>query len=340
MAETSTLKLVSPDASSVLIPLHSHFATLASSVEQAVTDRFQYKILAYNTTGDRDAVYTESTGLAVDVNSSRPALVDGDICYIRQNKRYFIWNLNGATGAWTQTLKRFTFTNNANRDLMSNEDIAVGDGCYVVDSGQDFVYDGSTWVPQSSAIAPKAIVSASYYGPAVFGTSQATQLLDRIYYTSFYVPTKGTYDSYSVNVVTAGTSSSITFAMYSSSTTTGLPTSKITGSEASVATNTTGAAATVTLGTGFVLQPGWYWIGCFIDASVMPVTVSTAVGASAGGGWWMPRSVAYSGVNLNFPELYDGTYTSNTPGVMPATAGTIATGSGTRSPIVALRKSA
>jgi hypothetical protein len=340
MAQTANLKLVSPDASSVLIPLHSHFAVLASSVDQAVTDRFQYKILAYNTTGDRDAVYTESTGLPVDINSSKPALTDGDICYIRQNKRYFIWNLNGATGTWTQTLKRFTFSNNANRDLMSSEDIAVGDGCYVVDTGLDFVYDGSTWVSQSSAIAPRAIVSAAYYGPAVFGTSQGQQSLDRIYYTSFYVPTKGTYDAYNAHVVTAGTGSTITFAMYNSSTTTGLPTSKIVGSEASVSTNSTGAAANVVLTTGIVLQPGWYWIGTFIDGSVMPVMVSTAVGASGGGGWWMPRTSAYNGLNLNSPELYDTTYTSNTPGVMPATAGGIATGSGTRSPIVALRKSA
>jgi hypothetical protein len=338
MAETATLKLVSPDASSVLIPLHSHFATLASSVEQAITDRFQYKILVFATDGDRNTAYPNSTGIPAD--TSKPTLVDGDICYVRLNKRYFIWNVNNTIGSWTETLKKFTFTNTANRDAMLPEDITVGDACYVVDSGLDYVYDGSAWVPQSSAIAPKAIVSAAYYGPAVFGTSQATQLLDRIYYTSFYVPTKGTYDSYSVNVVTAGTSSSITFAMYSSSTTTGLPTSKITGSEANVATNTAGAAATVVLSTGFVLQPGWYWIGCFIDGSVMPVTVSTAVGASGGGGWWMPRAVTYSGVNLNVPELYDTTYTSNTAGQMPAAAGGIAANSGTRSPIVALRKSA
>jgi hypothetical protein len=92
--------------------------------------------------------------------------------------------------------------------------------------------------------------------------------------------------------------------------------------------------------TPVVLQPGWYWIGAFVDGSVMPVLVSTAVGAAGGGGYWMPRSSAYNGTNLNSPELYDTSYTSNTPGTMPANAGGIASGSGTRSPIIAVRKSA
>jgi hypothetical protein len=342
MSETANLKLISPDASSVLIPLHSHFAVLASGVDEAITNRFQYKILAYETTGDRDAAYTELTGIPVEANSNKPNLADGDVCYIRANKRYYIWNVNASgTNSWVQTLKRFTFTNAANRDLMLPEDIAAGDTCYVVDSGLDFVWEGSAWRPVTSAIMPKTIVASAFYGPAVFGTSQGQQLNDRIYYTPFYVPTRGTYDAYNVHVVTAGTSSTITIGLYNSSPLTGLPTSLVSGStSASTATNTTGAAPTPTLSPGVILQPGWYWIGTFVDGSVMPVIVSTAVGATGGGGWWMPRTNAYNGANLNSPELYDTTYTSNTPGVMPANAGGIAHGSGTRSPIIAVRKSA
>lgn len=341
MSQTANLKLVSPDASSVLIPLHSHFAVLASGVDQAITDRFQYKILAYETVADRDAVYTQATGIPVEVNSVKPNLVDGDICYIRQNKRYYIWNVNtSGTNSWVQTVKRFTFTSIANRDLVLGEDIATGDTCYVSDSGLDYVWDGSAWKSATVATSPKAIVASAFYGPAVFGTSQATQLLDRIYYTSFFVPTKGTYDAYNVHVVTAGTSSSITMALYNSSPTTGLPTSKITGSDATTSTNTSGAAPIPLMATAAVLQPGWYWIGTFVDGSVLPVIVSTAVGAAGGGGYWMPRTSAYSGTNLNSPELYDTTNTANTPGTMPANAGGIASGSGTRSPIIAVRKSA
>ena len=146
MAETANLKLVTPDASSVLIPLHSHFAVLAGTVDQAITDRFQYKILSYDTIADRDAVYVESTGLGVDPAQNKPALVDGDLCYIRSNKRYYIWNVNTTgTNGWIQLVKRFVFTSLANRDAVLAEDIANGDSCYVSDIGVDYVWNNGAW---------------------------------------------------------------------------------------------------------------------------------------------------------------------------------------------------
>jgi hypothetical protein len=147
MSETANLKLISPDASSVLIPLHSHFAVLASGVDQAITDRFQYKILSYQTENDlKTKDYVEATGLPVDINSAKPPLVDGDVGYVRQNKRYYIWNVNSSgTNSWIQTSKRFIFSNIANRDLMLAEDIAIGDNCYVTDIGVEYVWNGSSW---------------------------------------------------------------------------------------------------------------------------------------------------------------------------------------------------
>jgi hypothetical protein len=344
MAQTSNLKLISPDASSVLIPLHSHFAVLASGVDQAITDRFQYKILAYETVADRDAVYTESTGLPVDVNSSKPALVDGDICYIRQNKRYYIWNVNTTgTNSWIQTLKRFTFSSIANRDAHLAEDTTEGDTCYVTDVDIDFVWDGSAWLYLATTAAPRSVPATTWYQPAVFGTAQGAQTSGRIYYIPFHVPVKGTYDAYNAMVVTAGTSSTITYALFNSSITTGLPTTIISNTTATAATVTTGQSVITTMPTAQVLQPGWYWIGVFCLGSVQAVLMTTTIGAAGGGNWWMPRVTGtYSGTNAATPELIDNTNTGSTAGTMPNPAGSIttATTSGTRAPFISLRKSA
>lgn len=344
MAQTSNLKLVSPDASSVLIPLHSHFAVLASGVDQAITDRFQYKILAYETVADRNAAYTELTGLPADVNSSKPALVDGDICYIRQNKRYYIWNVNTTgTNAWSQTLKRFTFSSIAERDAYLAEDITEGDTCYVTDVDIDFVWDGSAWLYLATTAAPRSVTSGTWYQPAVFGTAQGAQTIGRIYYIPFHIPVKGTYDAYNAMVVTAGTSSSITYALYNASITTGLPTTIIANTTATAATITTGAAVISTMPTAQVLQPGWYWIGVSCLGSVAATLVTTTLGAAGGGNWWMPRvGATYSGTNASIPELIDNTNTTATAGTMPSTAGAITTttASGTRAPFISLRKSA
>jgi hypothetical protein len=146
MSETPNLKIVAPDASSVLVPLHAHFKGLADTVDQAITDRFQIKNLSFETTAARDLVYTETTGLPTAANTDKPVLVDGDVCYIRDKKRYFIWNVNtSGTNSWAQVLKKFVFSNIANRDLMLAEDIATGDTCYVIDIGVEYVWNGSSW---------------------------------------------------------------------------------------------------------------------------------------------------------------------------------------------------
>jgi hypothetical protein len=338
MAETATLKLVSPDASSVLIPLHSHFATLASSVEQAVTDRFQYKILAYETTAARDLVYTESTGLPVDSTSSKPPLVDGDVCYIRQNKRYYIWNVNTTgTNSWTATLKRFTFSTVATRDVYLAEDITEGDTCYVTDIDIDFVWDGSAWQTPSTSVV-RAIPTGQFYPPAVYGTSNQASIVGRILYIPFHVPTKGTYDAYNYNVVTGAASSVITIGLFNSSSTTGLPTTLITGTTAQGATTGTGVAVTATF-TATVLQPGWYWIASWCNGT--PTLVTTGNDTARGGNWYMPKGPAatYS-INMNFAEIRDNTNTGSAVGSITSPAGTITYGETQRAPYISIRKSA
>lgn len=151
MSETSNLKIVAPDANSVLVPLHSHFAALASSVDKGVTDRFQVKHLSYLTTELRDAEYNASganAGKPVDETTGKPDLVDGDMCLVIANKRQYIWNVNTSTSTkgWMLVAKRFVFASISERNAMLGEDIYEGDSCYITDLDKSYNYDGSSWV--------------------------------------------------------------------------------------------------------------------------------------------------------------------------------------------------
>jgi hypothetical protein len=146
MSETSNLKIVAPDANSVLVPLHSHFAALASSTDQAITDRFQVKHLRYETIALRDEEYNSTTGEPVDETTGKPPLADGDMCTVLANKRQFIWNVNPSTTTWMPVTKQFLFTNKSERDAMLGEDIYEGDTCYVSDLDRSYIYDGAFWV--------------------------------------------------------------------------------------------------------------------------------------------------------------------------------------------------
>lgn len=147
MSQTS-LGIVSPDAQSVLVPLHSHFAALASTTDKAITDRFQVKHLRYDTTTLRDEDYTEATGVPATANSTQPNLVDGDMCIVNLNKRQFIWNLDAGVGKWLAVAKRFTFTNTSARDAILGSDLYEGDTCYVEDVNIEYYWDGTAWVDQ------------------------------------------------------------------------------------------------------------------------------------------------------------------------------------------------
>lgn len=150
MSETANLKIVAPDSNSVLVPLHSHFAALASTVDDAITNRFQVKQLRYETETQRDADYTASTGKPVITTAGKPDLVDGDMCIVNLNKRQFIWNLNGSTGSWLALGKRFVFASISERDAMPAVDIYEGDTCYVRDVDTDFTWDGAAWTEWKS----------------------------------------------------------------------------------------------------------------------------------------------------------------------------------------------
>jgi hypothetical protein len=148
MSETSNLKIVAPDANSVLVPLHSHFAALADSADQAITNRFQVKHLRYETVALRDEEYDSSTGKAVDETTGKPDLLDGDMCTILLNKRQFVWNVNPSSKGWMAISKRFVFATISERDAMPSADIYEGDTCYVTDSAvdQSYLWDGANWL--------------------------------------------------------------------------------------------------------------------------------------------------------------------------------------------------
>lgn len=343
MSETPNLKILAPDASSVLVPLHAHFKGLADTVDQAIVDRFQVKNLSFETTEARDLVYTETTGEPTAANTDKPVLVDGDICYIRDKKRYFIWNQNSGNDNWMQVSKRLNFSSTSVRDAALGEDLAEGDTCYCNDVDTEFTWDGAAWVSSVTSGLPKATISGQMYGAAVNGTAQGTQVNERIYYTSFYVPKPGTYDQYAVSLVTGQTAASITFGLYRSSENTGLPTSEIVGSECQAGL-TAGGSGTLILGnmaSGINLTAGWYWIACFVDwTTTAPTLVTTSNSASGGGGYWMPKFAGYNATASSIPDLHDTSNTVNVPGAMPANAGGLAANSGTRSPYVAVRRSA
>jgi hypothetical protein len=154
MSETANLKIIAPDANSVLVPLHSHFAALADSTDQAITNRFQVKHLLYGTIELRNEEYHKDAsggatpGTPVDPSSGKPDLVDGDMCTILQNKRQFIWNVNPSSKGWMAMSKRFVFDTIAERDAMLSSDIFEGDTCYVSDNtvDQSYLWDGSAWL--------------------------------------------------------------------------------------------------------------------------------------------------------------------------------------------------
>jgi hypothetical protein len=305
MAQTSNLKLVSPDASSVLIPLHSHFAVLAGGVDQAITDRFQYKILAYETVADRDAVYTESTGLPVDVNSSKPALVDGDLCYIRQNKRYYIWNVNSTgTNSWTQTLKRFYFSSIANRDAYLAEDIMEGDTCYVTDVDINYTWNGSVWVLMSQQATVRNMDTGYTYQPQFSSAiSTGTFTNGLTYAVPIFIPQTLTVSNIYFNLVTASTATaSLTFAIYSNSTS-GIdyPATKLVTSSAFTAGTGTATGAKTVAVTATVLQPGIYWLAMasnngggtdptisrFSQSPYLPMSTTTSLAFLGNAAWSM-----------------------------------------------------
>lgn len=339
MAQTTNYKIISPDSSSVLIPLHSHFAALANSVDDAIVKRFQYKNLLFETKAVFDAAYL-TTGKPADAGSSNPDLVDGDVAYVREGKRYFIWNVNAGNGTWSPLLKRLQFDSieSPGRDAYLLEDLTEGDTCYVTNTDTEYYWDGASWQTQTTAY-PKVIPTNQFYGPAVFGSTSTALTAGKITYIPFHVPSKGTYDAYNFHYSVGVTSTSLTIGMYAASTTTGLPTGLISNSTVNAATTTPGGASVIaTMSSPIVLAPGWYWIGSFVLGG-SPTVVTTGWDTARGGNWWMPKPSATYSANVTPGELQDST-TGSVAGTMPANAGTISYGGTYRSPLISVRKSA
>ncbi len=300
MAQTANLKLVTPDASSVLIPLHSHFAVLASGVDEAITNRFQYKILSFETTAARDLVYSNTTGLVID-STNKPALVDGDVCYVRDLKRYFIWNNNGGTSAWILTLKRFNFPTLTDRDAMPAVDIAEGDTCYVADIDVNYTWDGTYWYPTSQQSTLRKMETGYTYVPQFSGSIlTGTFANSTTFATPILITNTLTVTSMSINVVTASTGSSqLTLGVYSNATS-GLdyPATRLLSTSTIIAT-TTGVKTLP--GLSLVLQPGIYWLSLssnngggtdptisrFSQSPFMPMSTTSSIQFLGNAAWSM-----------------------------------------------------
>jgi hypothetical protein len=155
MAQTEPLGIVSPDADSVLVPLHAHFAALASSADKAITDRFQVKHLKYENVTLRDTDdYDEVTGEPKSETSGKPNLEEGDLSFINTNKRQFMWNKDGDTGKWMPLSKQFIFGSLSERNAVLGEDLYQGDTCYVNDIAQFCYWTGSEWIGEWKAWTP------------------------------------------------------------------------------------------------------------------------------------------------------------------------------------------
>jgi hypothetical protein len=313
---------------------------LADTVDQAVTNRFQFKNLLFENEAERLAVYNQATGEPYPAYSGRPNLVDGDVCYVATNKKYYIWNGKvGSTKSWISLSKRLQFSTIASRDVDFNSgNLSDGDSCHVSANNTNYTWNGSAWIVDGSS-APAALPLNQFYAPAVIGSTTSQPTPGQIYYTPIHIPIAGTYNQYSCNVTSSVAGTAITIALFTPRDDTGFPNAVITGTVATVGTTSTGNQ-TANIPTPPVLQPGWYWIACFVRGSATaPTMMTTSHTATAGGHQYMPRIT--SGTLMPVPEISDGTNTGGTNGVMPSPAGTISYAlNGTRSPYVTIRKSA
>jgi hypothetical protein len=233
------------------VPLHSHFSVLASSVDSAITNRFQVKQLRYETTTQRDEEYTEATGKPVNSALGKPDLQDGDICIVITNKRQFSWNLDGTTGKWVATAKRFAFDSIAKRDEILGIDLYEGDTCYVADINVEYYWDGSAWVDQD--ISGAAWVA---WTPTIAGWTGATVNYAR--YKQY-----GKTIHYEIKV-TGSTTAPSTFTI-----------------TPPVAANTTFAEADALAGVGLLRMGSLYQVTNVWTSSTLwrPATITSAVAA-------------------------------------------------------------
>lgn len=349
MSETPTLKIVSPDPDSVLVPLNSHFEALASTTEKAIIDRFQTKDLYFETIEARNQAYSETTGLPL-LDATKPALTDGDICYIKQGHRFFVWNVDATSSSWTRLLKRLEFSSigtsggtSTQRDAYLSDNLVPGDTCYVSEIKTEFYWDGNSWQNRPTG-APAAFPTNVWYPPAVIGTStSATLSSGRIMFIPFIVSVKGSYDAYNFNVVTGTTGATVSVALFNSDATTGLPTgSAITGSSGSTTATTSAQVRTITLASPITLQPGVYWIASFVLAtSTLPTLVTTGKDTARGGYWWMPRGSSVYDTEMVAAEVRENTNTGTVAGTFPSVSSIVITGTTDhgRAPYILVRRS-
>ena len=250
MAQTP-LGIVSPEANSVLVPLHAHFSALASTADRAISDRFQVKHLRYESTTVRDDDYTESTGIPKTANSTQPNLQDGDMCIVNQNKRQFIWNVDAGIGKWLPIAKRFVFTNTAARDLILAADLYEGDTCFVEDLNMEYYWAESAWVDQDMSGS-----AWSTWTPTIAGWTGATVNYAR--YKQY-----GKTVHYEIKI-TGSTTAPSTFTI-----------------TPPIAANTTFAEADTLAGTGLLRMGSLYQVTNVWTSSTLwrPATITSAAAA-------------------------------------------------------------
>jgi len=220
--------------------------------------------------------------------------------------------------------------------------LATTSGAYTAYNKADnitYYWDGSAWAAIVTGM-PKGLSTGVFYPCAVnAATSSGVPTAGRVYYIPFVVPVTGTYDAYNLMVGGAGTSASVTFSIFYSSATTGLPTTQVSGTSATGSTNTSTTSLIATMATGVVLKAGFYWVAVFSLGT--QVGIQTTSSSSMNPNAFIPRPSAFAS-NLSFPEIYDTTNTGTTAGSWTGitTAGTLAYNSTTRAPLPWVRKSA
>ena len=170
-----------------------------------------------------------------------------------------------------------------------------------------------------------------YYGPQIQGRSTGGGTLNRLYFMPFVTGEAFTADRIAVYCSTfSAPGTVIRLGIYNN--TAGIPsTLKVDAGTVTFAASATLYPITISQ----VLEPGVYWLAAAVQTAVGSFYASPINSASGGGDMGMPMNADFT--LGTWPELYHLTGQS---GTLPTTVASsdIGIGSGTRGPIIALRR--
>ena len=170
-----------------------------------------------------------------------------------------------------------------------------------------------------------------YYGPNIQGRSTANGTLNRLYFLPFIAGESFTADRIAVYCATyAAPGTTMRLGIYNSAS--GIPsTLKVDAGIVTFAASATLYPIAITQ----TLEPGVYWLAAAVQTAINSTYASPINSASGGGDMGMPMNADFT--LGTWPELYHLTGQS---GALPSTVASsdIGIGSGTRGPIIALRR--